>query len=111
MSRFKACIRQAVQLTKVRILLADDHPGFTELAERFLQPEFEIVGKVADGQSLFDAAMRLQMLVVVPTWTVALIRLSRTSSCAGVVISQIKSWVQSKQSRRFARRTEMWSPG
>ena len=65
MSRFKACIRRAVQLTKVRILLADDHPGFTELAERFLQPEFEIVGKAADGQSLFDAAMRLEPEIVV----------------------------------------------
>ena len=65
MPRFKACIRRAVQLTKVRILLADDHPGFTELAERFLQPEFEIVGKVADGQSLFDAAMRLEPEIVV----------------------------------------------
>src|SRR5262244_3746603 len=52
-------------VTKVRILLADDHPGFTELAERFLQPEFEIVGKVADGQSLFDAAMRLEPEIVV----------------------------------------------
>jgi DNA-binding NarL/FixJ family response regulator len=65
LSFFKACIRRAVQLTKVRILLADDHPGFTEMAERFLEPEFEVVGKVTDGQSLFDAAMRLAPDLVV----------------------------------------------
>jgi DNA-binding NarL/FixJ family response regulator len=52
-------------VTKVRILLADDHPGFTDLAERFLQPEFEIVGKLADGQSFFNAAMRLEPEIVV----------------------------------------------
>jgi DNA-binding NarL/FixJ family response regulator len=52
-------------MTKVRILLTDDHPGFTEMAEHLLEPEFEIVGKVADGQSLFDAAMRLEPEIVV----------------------------------------------
>jgi len=35
------------------------------MAEHFLEPEFEIVGKVADGQSLFDAAVRLQPEIVV----------------------------------------------
>jgi DNA-binding NarL/FixJ family response regulator len=65
MPRFKACIPRVVQLTKVRILLADDHPGFTDMAERLLEPEFEIVGKVADGQSLFDAAMRLEPEIIV----------------------------------------------
>jgi DNA-binding NarL/FixJ family response regulator len=65
MPHFKARIRRAAQLTKARILLADDHPGFTEMAEHFLEPEFEIVGKAADGQSLFDAAMRLEPEIVV----------------------------------------------
>jgi DNA-binding NarL/FixJ family response regulator len=64
-SFFKACIRRAGQLYKARILLADDHPRFPEVAEHFLEPEFEIVGKVADGQSLFDEAMRLNPDVVV----------------------------------------------
>jgi DNA-binding NarL/FixJ family response regulator len=35
------------------------------MVEHFLEPEFEIVGKVADGQSLFDAAMRLEPEIVV----------------------------------------------
>jgi DNA-binding NarL/FixJ family response regulator len=61
----KARIRQAVQLTKVRILLADDHPGFTEMAEHFLEPEFQVVGKVVDGQSLFNNAVRLAPEIVV----------------------------------------------
>jgi DNA-binding NarL/FixJ family response regulator len=35
------------------------------MAEHFLEPEFEIVGKAVDGQSLFDAAMRLVPEIVV----------------------------------------------
>jgi DNA-binding NarL/FixJ family response regulator len=52
-------------LNKVRILLADDHPHFAEIVEHVLEPEFEIIGKVADGQCLFDEAMRLEPDVVV----------------------------------------------
>ncbi len=52
-------------LSKVRILLADDHQNFTEIAERLLQPEFEVIGKVCDGQALFDEAMRLKPDVIV----------------------------------------------
>lgn len=53
------------QLTKARILLADDHPSFPDLAEDLLQPEFEIVGKVVDGQALLDEAVRLKPDIVV----------------------------------------------
>ena len=52
-------------LNKVRILLADDHPDFPEMEERLLQPEFEIVGKVNDGEALFEEAMRLKPDVVI----------------------------------------------
>jgi DNA-binding NarL/FixJ family response regulator len=55
----------AGQLNKIRVLLADDHPGFPEIAEHFLEPEFEIVSKVVDGQALFDEAMRLKPDIIV----------------------------------------------
>lgn len=53
------------RLSKVRILLADDHPRFPEMAERFLEPEFEVIGKVRNGQALFEEAMRLKPDVIV----------------------------------------------
>jgi DNA-binding NarL/FixJ family response regulator len=50
---------------KARILLADDHPRFPEMEERLLRSEFEIVGKVSDGQALFEEAVRLKPDVIV----------------------------------------------
>ena len=52
-------------MSKVRILLADDHPNFPEMEERLLEPEFEVVGKVCNGQALFEEAMRLKPEVIV----------------------------------------------
>ena len=51
-------------MDKKRILLADDHPHFSELVENLLGPMFEIVGKVSDGQALFDAALALEPDVI-----------------------------------------------
>jgi DNA-binding NarL/FixJ family response regulator len=50
---------------KARILLADDHPRFPEMEARLLEGEFEIVGKVNDGQALIDEAMRTEPDVIV----------------------------------------------
>jgi len=50
---------------KARILLADDHPHFPEMEARLLEGEFEIVGKVNDGQLLIDEAMLLKPDVIV----------------------------------------------
>lgn len=65
MTSFCTQRRGQANLSKARILLADDHPRFPEMAEHFLAPEFEIVGKVANGQALFEEAMRLKPDVVV----------------------------------------------
>jgi CheY-like chemotaxis protein len=51
--------------TRARVLLADDHPGNTELLCRLLQPEFEVVGPVRDGYSLVVAAETLSPDVIV----------------------------------------------
>jgi DNA-binding NarL/FixJ family response regulator len=58
-------MRWADQLSKVRILLADDHPRFPEMAEHLLESDFEVVAKVGNGQALFEAATRLQPDIVV----------------------------------------------
>jgi DNA-binding NarL/FixJ family response regulator len=56
---------RAGQLNKARILLADDHPNFPEMEGRVLEPEFEVIGKVANGLALFEEAMRLKPDVIV----------------------------------------------
>ena len=50
---------------KVRILLADDHPDLLKTVERHLEPKFEVVGMVLDGQLLLEEAMRLKPDVIV----------------------------------------------
>jgi DNA-binding NarL/FixJ family response regulator len=52
-------------LSKVRVLLADDHPLLLKAVVSLLGPTFEIVGRVADGKSLFESAMKLQADVIV----------------------------------------------
>lgn len=54
-----------LKLGKIKVLLADDHPGFPDIVEHLLESEFEIVGKVADGQALFQEAIRLKPDVVI----------------------------------------------
>jgi DNA-binding NarL/FixJ family response regulator len=43
-----------------RVLLADDHVLVAEGIQKLLEPEFELVGIVADGRSLVTAASKLQ---------------------------------------------------
>jgi len=49
---------------KPRILLADDHTLVAEAIKRLLEPEFEVVGVVADGRSLVREARALKPDVV-----------------------------------------------
>lgn len=49
---------------KARILLADDHTLVAEAIKRLLEPEFEVVGVVADGRSLVREACALKPDVV-----------------------------------------------
>jgi DNA-binding NarL/FixJ family response regulator len=46
-------------LNKPSVLLADDHPGVTEVVAHRLRPAFEVVGIVHDGQALLDSATKL----------------------------------------------------
>jgi DNA-binding NarL/FixJ family response regulator len=49
----------------VSILLADDHGDFLAAVVRHLEPHFEVVGAVGNGQALVDEAVRLAPDVVV----------------------------------------------
>lgn len=52
-------------MNNVRILLADDHEPTLERIRRLLEPEFEIVGAVGDGETLLCSARDLTPDVVV----------------------------------------------
>jgi DNA-binding NarL/FixJ family response regulator len=52
-------------LSKLKVLLADDHPNLLEKVTGLLEPTFEVVGRVADGQSLIEAAINLNPDVIV----------------------------------------------
>lgn len=52
-------------MTRPRILLADDHPQICELLRVLLEPEFQVVGAVADGETLLQSAHALQPDVII----------------------------------------------
>jgi DNA-binding NarL/FixJ family response regulator len=51
--------------SRPRVLIADDHPGMVNAVSRLLALDCEVVGSVADGSALLDAAERLQPDVIV----------------------------------------------
>jgi DNA-binding NarL/FixJ family response regulator len=51
--------------TRPRVLLVDDHPGVVKALGRALSPECDVVGAIADGREVADAATRLQPVVIV----------------------------------------------
>ena len=51
--------------TRPRVLLVDDHPGVVKALGRVLSPVCDVVGVVADGREVADAAARLEPVVIV----------------------------------------------
>ena len=47
-------------MERARILLADDHKEIRDRAVRLLEPEFEVVGAVADGNALVRVSAQLK---------------------------------------------------
>jgi len=52
-------------MSRPRILIADDHQILAEGVRGLLEPEFEVVGVVADGRELLTAAKKLKPDVIV----------------------------------------------
>ena len=50
---------------RARVILADDHPGVVEDLRAVLEPEFEVVATVGDGNALVAAAETLAPDVIV----------------------------------------------
>ena len=53
-------------MDRARVLLADDHDALLHKVGRLLDGEFDVIGKVRDGQALLDAAewLRPDLLIV-----------------------------------------------
>jgi len=51
--------------TRPRVLLVDDHPSIVKVLARLLSPECDVVGVIADGREVAEAARRLQPVVIV----------------------------------------------
>lgn len=65
-SRTSRRVRDRIgELSKIRVLLADDHGGVLDTVARLLVPEFDVVGAVTDGNGLLSAAERLKPDVVI----------------------------------------------
>jgi DNA-binding NarL/FixJ family response regulator len=56
---------QGELVNRPRVLLADDHALVLEAFEKLLQPDCEVVGTVADGRALLEAAPKLQPDIIV----------------------------------------------
>ncbi len=57
--------RQEQPYERVRVILADDHPDFLATAVRVLEPEYQVVKSVGDGQALIDEAAIVDPDVIV----------------------------------------------
>jgi len=52
-------------VNRIRVVFADDHEPMHALVRRLIEPEFEVVQSVLDGQSLVEAAFKLRVEVLV----------------------------------------------
>ncbi len=52
-------------MKKPRVLLADDHDGVLDSLRDIVEPEFDVIGTVSDGEALLTAAKRLKPDVMV----------------------------------------------
>jgi DNA-binding NarL/FixJ family response regulator len=52
-------------LSRPRVLLADNHPALLKATTALLEPQFEVVGNVTDGETLVSEARRLRPDVIV----------------------------------------------
>lgn len=78
--------------TSVRVLLADDNPSMLQAARRILEPDFQVVGTVHDGEALLEAADALRPDVLILDISMGMLNgleaarlLTRTGSKAKII--------------------------
>jgi DNA-binding NarL/FixJ family response regulator len=60
-------------LSRVRVLLADDHEDFLAIESGLLEPEFDVVEKVHDGRASLEQTTRLKPDILVLDITMPLV--------------------------------------
>jgi len=85
-------------MSKVRIVVADDHPGVRAMVRDILEPMFEVIGTADNGQCLVEVALRLQPEVIVTDITMPVLggieaadQLKKSGSCAKIVFLTVHS--------------------
>ena len=85
-------------MKKATILLADDHPHFPELIKTLLEPTFEVIGSVCNGQSLIEASLKMKPDVIITDISMpvlngieAVVRLRRLGSRSSVIFLTLHS--------------------
>jgi DNA-binding NarL/FixJ family response regulator len=56
---------QGDALSKIRVLIGDDHPAVLDEVRRYLSQEFEVVGAVSNGQEAFEGVQQFDPDVLV----------------------------------------------
>jgi DNA-binding NarL/FixJ family response regulator len=57
--------REVWTVERIRVLIADDHNGILDDIRGLLEPEFNVIGAVGDGQALISAVDTFQPDVIV----------------------------------------------
>jgi len=52
-------------MRRIRVLLADDHPGLLVAVRDLLKADVDVIGSVGDGESLLEAAIKVQADVII----------------------------------------------
>src|SRR5215467_1210230 len=64
-NQFSVRLNTGEFMTAARVMLADDHTILVEAFRNLLEPHYEVVGTVADGRALIEAASQLKPDVIV----------------------------------------------
>lgn len=87
-----------LDMSKARILVADDHPAVRELVEAVLEPAYDVIGMVDNGKALVETALRLLPAVIITDISMPVLdgieaakQLRESGSCAKVVFLTVHS--------------------
>jgi DNA-binding NarL/FixJ family response regulator len=85
-------------LSKLSILLADDHPNFPRFVEDLLKPDFQVVSSACDGQALVELSLKLRPDFIITDISMPVLdgieavdRLRKSGSTAKVIFLSVHS--------------------
>jgi two-component system nitrate/nitrite response regulator NarL len=76
--------------TRVRVVIADDHPGVLDQIRRLLSPHFNVVGYASNGRELFEAVMTLYPSIAITDITMPVMNGLEATSLIRKVCPRVK---------------------